>query len=175
MLIEMTIALTLLVIAIGALMSIYASNIVSLRHASTEGTALTLAERQMETYKTLPYDDVRLNTATIPSSSTDPYETAHSSDDTIPASTGQVSGGTVTSTACNAPTGPQAECTVQLWTGPDGKNYRVDSYIASGNPSGGGRAVMSGTVLVREMTGTTPSARIWSRVSSVIDLANPPT
>src|SRR5262249_57762883 len=85
MLIELLVAMTFLAIAVGALMSLYASTVVDMRHASTEGNALTLADRQIENYKTLLYDDIKLSSTTIPGGS-DAYVTANASDPTIPSS-----------------------------------------------------------------------------------------
>ena len=67
MLIELVIAMTFLVVAVGALMSSYASSMISLYHAGTQGTALTLADRQIEAYKSLPYDAIQIASSTIPS------------------------------------------------------------------------------------------------------------
>ena len=93
MLIELLIAMTFIVVAVGALMASYAASMVSLHRSGTEGTALTLADRQIEAYKSLPYDSIQLASSTIPGGS-DPYVTANSSDATIPSSTGQITGGT---------------------------------------------------------------------------------
>jgi hypothetical protein len=181
MLLEMLIALTFLAIAVGALMSMYASNLVSLRHASTEGTALTLVERQMEAYKAMPYASIRLNQSTVPSPSTDPYRTANAGDSTIPSASAatMVWGGTVGSGTCAAPTTPQPECAVQYWTGPDGLAYRVDTYIVSGAPVSNGpgaspRSVKSITVIARRVVSGSTDTKIWGRTASVIDQANPP-
>jgi prepilin-type N-terminal cleavage/methylation domain-containing protein len=54
-LVELLIAMTILVIAIGATLSVFASSIITLQHASTAGTALTLAERQLEAYRAMPF------------------------------------------------------------------------------------------------------------------------
>lgn len=175
LMVEMTIALTFLVIAIGAMMTMYASNIISLRHVSIEGTALTLVDRQMEVYKTLPYASIALDSSTIPSATTDPYKTAHSSDATIPSATGQVTGGTVSSTICAAPTKAEPACAVQYWTGPDDRAYRVDSYITSITPSGGGRNVKTVTVIARRIVNGTVDGKVWGRAMTVVDQANPPT
>jgi type II secretory pathway pseudopilin PulG len=172
MLIELLIAMTFLAVAVGALMSLYASTVVTMRHASTEGNALTLADRQIEVYKTLPYAEIMLSSSTIPSGS-DPYVTANASDSTIPSSTGQVTGGTTPSSACTAPSQAMPECATQTWTGPDGLDYRIDSYIVTSTPTGG-RAVKEITVTVRRVTSGTPSSQIWSRATSEFDQANPP-
>ena len=47
MLIELLIAMTFLAVAVGALIAVFASTILSLRHTSVEGNALTLADKQM--------------------------------------------------------------------------------------------------------------------------------
>ena len=54
-LIELLIALTVLVIGIGSTLTIFADSLLSLQHAGKEGTAITLADRQMETYRSMPY------------------------------------------------------------------------------------------------------------------------
>ncbi len=173
MIVELLIAMTFLVVAVGALMALYASTIVDLRHSSTEGNALTLADKQMEVYKTLPFSGIIIDSSTIPSGS-DPYVTAHSTDVTIPSSSGQVTGGTIGSSACSAPTQAQAQCATQNWTGPDGLAYRVDSYIVSATPSGGGRTVKEVTVVVRKVVSGTVGAGIWARATSAFDQSNPP-
>jgi type II secretory pathway pseudopilin PulG len=174
MLLELVIAMMFLAVAGGALISTYSSGILSLRHASIEGNALTLVDRQIELYNTLPYASIKLDSATIPGS-TDPYVTANSSDATIPNSTGQVVGATVTSGSCTAPTTPQASCATQTVTGPDGRTYRVDTYIVSVTPStSGSRAVKQITAIARLVTGGTPGP-LRARLQSSFDPCNPPT
>jgi type II secretory pathway pseudopilin PulG len=66
-LIELLAALALLTIAMTALLSTFSSSILSLRRAGAEGTAITVADRQMEAYRTLPYSCITLNGGTAPS------------------------------------------------------------------------------------------------------------
>ena len=54
-LVELLIAMTLLAIGIAAAMAVFASSIVSLQRSGHEGTAITLADRQLETYRTMPF------------------------------------------------------------------------------------------------------------------------
>lgn len=54
-LVELLIALTVLVIGIGSTLAIFADSLLSMQHAGKEGTAITLADRQMETYRSMPY------------------------------------------------------------------------------------------------------------------------
>ena len=54
-LVELLIAMTILVIGIAATLSVFASSIISLGHASKAGTELTIAERQLEAYRAMPF------------------------------------------------------------------------------------------------------------------------
>jgi type II secretory pathway pseudopilin PulG len=54
-LVELLIAMTVLVIGIGATLAVFSSSILSLQHASKAGTALTIAERQLEAYRAMPF------------------------------------------------------------------------------------------------------------------------
>jgi prepilin-type N-terminal cleavage/methylation domain-containing protein len=54
-LVELLIALTILAIGIGATLAVFTSSIVALRHTSRAGTALTIAERQLEAYRAMPF------------------------------------------------------------------------------------------------------------------------
>jgi Tfp pilus assembly protein PilV len=65
-LVELLIALTVLAIGIGATMTLFASSLLAMQHAGKEGTALTLADRQMETYRSMPFTCIS-TTFTLPS------------------------------------------------------------------------------------------------------------
>jgi hypothetical protein len=170
MLIELLIAMTFIVVAVGALMSSYAAGIVSLHQSGRVGTALTLADRQMEAYKRLPYDSIQITSSTIPGAS-DPYVTANASDSTIPSSSGQVTGGSAT--GCTSSATAVAGCATQTWTGPDNEPYRVDTYVTSVTPSGG-RAIKRVTVTVRQVISGSAATKIWARATSEFDQSNPP-
>ena len=58
--------MTILTIAIGALVTAFASSAVSLRRAGQKGTALTLADTQMERYRTRSFTGVRIDGTLIP-------------------------------------------------------------------------------------------------------------
>jgi Tfp pilus assembly protein PilE len=176
MLIELLIAMMVLTIAVGAILAGYASGYLSLSFASTAGNALTLADKQIELYNTLPNSSVALDSSTIPTGS-DPYVTAYASDSTIPSSTGEVTGATAASGSCTSPTTPQPACAVQTVTGPDGRDYRVDTYIVSTNPNSGytTRTLKAVTVVVRTVTNGVVSSSIAARASSAYDPCNPPS
>ena len=65
-LIELLAALAILTIALSALLAAFASSVVNLRRTGNEGTALTVADRQMEKYRTIPYSCIVLNGGTAP-------------------------------------------------------------------------------------------------------------
>jgi type II secretory pathway pseudopilin PulG len=126
--VELVIALALLTVAIGALITVFASAAISLRRAGEKGTALTLADTQMEWYRRLSFTGVRIDGSLIPSTGT--YVTAHSVDATIPPSTGQALAGQNGDDACGGGSGEPVACLpVQSVTGPDHRSYRIDTYV----------------------------------------------
>ena len=78
MLIELLISLTFLTVAVGALLAVFVSSASSLRHVSIEGNALALADKQMETFKTVAFPSIAIDTTTLPPSS-DVYVTSPAS------------------------------------------------------------------------------------------------
>jgi Prokaryotic N-terminal methylation motif len=57
-LVELLIALTLLSVVITTLVASFGSSISSLEHTGSEDTAITLADRQLETYRSMPFNCV---------------------------------------------------------------------------------------------------------------------
>jgi type II secretory pathway pseudopilin PulG len=167
-LIELLIAMTMLTIAIGALLTVFVSSAVSLRRAGQKGTALTLADTQMERYRTRTFTSVRIDGTLIPASGT--YVTANSTDSTIPASTNQALAGANGDDTCPSVDEPAACLPVQNVTGPDGHTYRIDTYVdyvnndstLSTRTPGSGLTLKLVTVVVRD--GSTGS--IMARESS---------
>ncbi len=167
--VELVIAMTVLAVAVGALMTSLTASAVSLRRAGQTGTATALADKQMEWYRRLPFTGVRIDGTLVPT--TGSYVTAHSTDSTIPASSGQALAGQNGDTAC--PSGgsePVACLPVQSVTGPDGHAYKVHTYVnyINGDSTLSIRTPTSGltlkrvTVVVRD--GTTE--KILARASS---------
>ena len=135
-LVELLIATTLLTIGIGALVTTFAASAVSLRRASQKGTALTLADTQMERYRTRSFTSVRIDGTLIPSTGST-YVTAHSSEDeTIPPSTNQALAGQNGDDACSTTNEPPACLPIQSVTGPDSHPYRIDTYVNYVNNDG---------------------------------------
>ena len=132
-LIELLMAMTMLNIGLLAVIAAFSSGIVSLNRASRVTTAAVLADGQMELYRALTYDAIRLEASSIPLIA--PYTT----DTAFNAS--QVTG------VCP---GTPDECNASRQaTGADRKDYRVDTYIVSVSPAGG-RALKKVTVVVRD-------------------------
>jgi prepilin-type N-terminal cleavage/methylation domain-containing protein len=137
--IELLIAMAMLSVAVGALMLSFASSAVSLRRAGQKGTALTLADTQMERYRTRGFTGIRIDGTLIPTSGT--YVTAHASGDhSIPPASfatcgpytpcaDQAVAGQNDDEACPTTDEPPACLPVRNVTGPDGRAYRIETYV----------------------------------------------
>ena len=175
MMVELVIAMLFLAIAASALISVYTATIVSLRRTGVEGNALTLVDQQIELYNTLRYDAIALDGGTIPGTSGDPYVTEHGVDATIPDSSGQVTGAVAAVGSCASPLTPQPSCATQRVTGPDGRTYRVDTYIITVTPpTAGSRSVKQVTAVARIVENGAVGP-IRARIQSAYDRCNPPT
>ena len=121
------IALTLLTVAMGGLITAFAASAVSVRRAGEKGTALTLADAQMETFRKLPFTGIRIDGTLVPGSGS--YVTAGSTDPTIPPSAGQALAGQNGDDPCPADSQPVECLPVQTVPGPDQRQYRIDTYV----------------------------------------------
>jgi len=180
-LIELLIALTVMAIGIMAIVAGFSSGILAEARASHIGTAGTLADKQMEAYRALKYDQIALKSSLVLVAPA-PYA--------VPAGDAQT-GSTdltetlVTTSGCGAAS-PANTCNpVRPVTGPDGRSYRVGTYIVwycpvgalnptdgnSATPSCGGsssRPTKQVTVVVRD---TTAPFKTWISETSVFDQA----
>jgi hypothetical protein len=121
----------ILSVGVAALVTLMAAGAVSLQRSDQKGTALTLAENQIELYRGVSYPYIRLSATQLASvSGGSPYMTGHSSDATIPpgSSASQVLDTTAGNQTCTV-----ADTTlcapVQTVTGPDHRSYEIDTYI----------------------------------------------
>jgi Tfp pilus assembly protein PilV len=159
MLIELLIALTFLAVAVGGLVSVYSASLFALRHSSIEGNALTLADKQMETFKTLPYASIAIDSTTVPGSglyvtSPPPNLTATQK---ASITSGQVTGGTVAAT--------------QTVTGPDNRTYEIDTYVFKTTAASGYEEYVQPTIAVRLVTGGV-AGTIRAQSTSAFDSAS---
>ena len=154
-LIELLISMVMLNVAILALVAAFQSGAFALRRAGQLTTAATVADIQMEKYRALKYESIALDANTLAAvPSTDVYKT-----DAAYAST------QVTTTCTGSPL-PNECLPTRTLTGPDGKRYRVDTYIVYDSVATS-RIFKRVTVVVRD--GNALSARALARVASTFD------
>ncbi|HEV3480675.1 MAG TPA: type II secretion system protein [Gaiellaceae bacterium] len=153
-LIELLIAMVILNIGLLAIVASFQAGIVTLSRASKVTTASVLGDQQMELYRAINYDSIRLATATIPSTAPYTTDTAYSASQ-------------ITTPACSGP--PYAdECNAsRTATGADGKSYRVDTYIVQTTPIGG-RPVKQVTIVVRDAANL---SSVYARQATTFDQA----
>jgi Tfp pilus assembly protein PilV len=147
-LVELVIAMTMLVIGIFAVASLFASAMVVSRRASETMTALTLAESKLETFRSMRYGQIGIDpSAFAAADSTYIADSAYSSAHNV-----DVSGSSF------APT--------EIVTGADHRSYRVDTYIVWQAVTAT-RSLKQVTVVVQSGSGAArPLARVASRIDA---------
>jgi type II secretory pathway pseudopilin PulG len=159
-LIELLIAMFILNIGILAIVASFNAGIITLNRASRITTAAVLADQQMELYRAIKWDSIRLASATIPSSA--PYTT----DPAYTCSGCSMQVVTPPEPSCGSGPAYPDECTASRQaTGADGKPYRINTYIRSSTPTGG-RDVKLVTVVVRDDGN---QSRVFVRQASSFD------
>jgi Tfp pilus assembly protein PilV len=186
-LIELLIAMVVMQVALLALIGSFSAGSVALGRAGKINTAATLADQQMELYRSMPYDAIGLDYAAAPTTGTYVGDTTYCvSDPTYPCGNNPPRNNTGTSTwSCTAASGATSVSTYfsanginpcvahRLVSGattpasPDGRNYYVDSYVYYGTLIAGQRPAKRVSVVVREDT----SAKILAVVVSTFDCA----
>ena len=116
-LIELLIAMIVLTIGILALVAAYTSGYVALNRATRISSAQVVADSQMERFRALGYTSIQLNRTCGSSCAEDSTYTS----DVVYSSTAEISGCSSTTESTCLPT--------QTKTGPDGRTYRLDTYI----------------------------------------------
>ncbi len=155
-LVELIIAMGILAIAISAQLTVFSSSYTSLSRASMKGTAVTLSDAQMETYRTLPYACIYLASTS--------GDSTYSGDSAYSAS--QVTGSSCSPNATPSTTATTASQTV---SGPDSRTYRVDTYVVTVTPTGG-RPLKKVTVVVRQVKNGVVGS-VLARQASTFDQA----
>lgn len=145
-LVEMLIAIVVINIGLLAILFALTSGATTLRRSAETGTASAVADRQLERYRAVAFTAIYLDTAALAAT-----DSTYQSDPAYSAS--QVNQACGTLTPVCTPT--------QTVAGPDGRSYRVDTYIVSATPAGG-TAVKQVTVVVRRSGTTAPLARVVS-------------
>ena len=145
-LIEMLIAIVVINVGLLAILFALTSGATTLRRSAETGTASAVADRQLERYRAVAFSAIYLDTAALAAA-----DATYQGDAAYSAS--QVNQACGTLTPVCTPT--------QTVTGPDGRSYRVDTYIVSATPTGG-TTVKQITVVVRRSGTTAPLARVVS-------------
>jgi Tfp pilus assembly protein PilV len=145
-LIEMVAAIVLINVGLLAMLLALNSGMVTLRRSAQTSTASAVADQQLERFRARAFSAIYLDTASLAAT-----DSTYQADAAYSAS--QVS------QTCSPLV---AACTPsQTVTGPDGRSYRVDTYVVSVTPSGG-QAVKQITVVVRKPGLSTSLARVVS-------------
>ena len=171
-LIELLIAMTVMVVAIMAIVAAFSSGMVALNRASQASTAATLADKQMEAYRAIRWDNIVLK-QTLVGSAVTPYAT-----DTALAGDSQNGSYDVTDTLLGSSycgTTPVTCLPVQSpVTGPGGGSYRIDSYVTWTCAVGTLSTTSPYTTAAPGCTGT-GAARPAKRVTVVVRDPSTPT
>lgn len=154
-LVELVLALALINVALLAMVAAFNGGALSILRASRTTSAAVMAEKQMELYRSLVYVNIGLDSSLVSAAATDTLHTAE---------TTEWAGGSQVVPANGWCTTTKTECKpVQASvTGPDGRSYRIDTYIRSVTPASG-RPVKRVTVAVRRAGSTgAPLAQLQS-------------
>jgi len=159
-LIELIISLTLLNVAILAIVAAFNTGVISLERAAETANATVVGERQMELYRAVRYDLIALDATAATSANAD---TVYRCDAANKIDTAGACGGanqqTLVTVTCASLT---PECNPrQTVTGPDNRSYRVDTYIVWHTPPNA-RAVKLVTIVVRRPDTNAVLARVAS-------------
>jgi uncharacterized protein (TIGR02598 family) len=149
-LVEMLIAIVVINIGLLAILLSLTSGVTTLRRSAETSTASAIADKQLEQYRAITFDSIYLDTASLAAA-----DSTYTTDAAYSAS--QVSQTCSPLVATCTPT--------QTVTGPDGRSYRVDTFIVWTTPAGG-TAVKQMTVVVRKAGASATLARVVSTAGS---------
>jgi type II secretory pathway pseudopilin PulG len=170
-LLELLMAMVMLNVGILAIVAAFSSGNAALARASQVSTATALADKQLESYRGLIYDNILFTTSewnAAIADSTYTADTAYTSNMLNPVAPKALVG-----TLSTCPTSvPSTSCDPSYTTtGPDHRSYRVDTYLYF-DQVGGGSQLKSMTVVVRPAASL---SRSFARVSSTFDSSTNPT
>jgi hypothetical protein len=145
-------AMVMLNVGILAIVAAFNSGALALSRASRTSTATAIADTQMELFRGIKYSVIQQTTSEWNSATADSTWTA----DSVYTSATMMNGGSpaspraliATATAC--PNSNANSCDPSfVTTGPDGRSYRVDTYMYYDQPSSFGGQIKVVTVVVR--------------------------
>jgi Tfp pilus assembly protein PilV len=164
-LVELLIAMTVLAVALLALVAAFSSGALTLQRAGQTSTASALANQQMELYRGLKYCAIRLDDAS-PGAAPAPYsgDAAYSASQVLDTAS---CGGSAQPCAAGPPNECQASRDVPASASPDKRHYRVDTYIVYDDLVTFGDRLKKVTVVVRDGDNLTATGHV--RTSSKFD------
>lgn len=152
-LIELLISMVVLNVGILALVAAFQSGAIAINRASKLSSAAAIADIQMERYRALTYSAIALDGTAFTSDK----------DDSVYAADEAFSESQVTTTCDGLPD----QCRpIRTLTGPDGKLYRIDTYIVADSVSLS-RLFKRVTIVVRDAN--FPTTRALARIESTFD------
>ena len=162
---ELLMAMVVLNVGILAVVAAFSSGNAALARASRISTAAALANKQMEVYRGLKYDNIVFITSEWTSATGDSTYTADSVYQLNMASpvAPKALVGTVSTCPANVPA--NACDPSYTATGADGRSYRVDTYLYFDTPTGGNQLKII-SVVVRPANDT---SRLYARNTSTFD------
>jgi type II secretory pathway pseudopilin PulG len=160
-LVELVIAMAILNVVLLALFATFNAGSLALRRASRISTAETIADKQLELYRAHLYSGILLHNGLVAASASDATHTGDSA---------WVSAASQFTTGTCSPTDAECQPVQTGVTGPDGRSYRIDTYVralsgADAPPSS--RGVKRVTVVVRDSS----DGKVLARLTSSFDLA----
>jgi Tfp pilus assembly protein PilV len=162
---ELLMAMVMLNVGILAIVAAFSSGNASLARANRISTAGALANKQMEAYRGLKYDNIVFTTADWNTAIADSVYTADAVYQTNMANPVAPKALVPTVTTCPANV-PATSCDPSFTTaGADNRSYRVDTYLYFDQPSFGNQ-LRTVTVVIRNPDDLT---RTFARASSTFD------
>jgi type II secretory pathway pseudopilin PulG len=159
-LVELMISMTMLNIGLLAIVAAFQSGAIALKNAGEVSTASVLADKQMELYRALKYTEIALDTTALAAANGETHYQCDTANKIDPAGAcGGANQQTQQQKTCGTMT-PQCNPR-QTVTGPDGRAYRVDTYVVSQTPPTG-RSVKLVTIVVRRSADLQALARVSS-------------
>jgi prepilin-type N-terminal cleavage/methylation domain-containing protein len=182
-LIELTIALAVLAIATVALTGVFVASHLTLRRASQSDAAAVLSDKLLERFRAQTWDNVALNSTQVaaamaapsdpyPGDSTlsDPYlpmSPNNLQQDITQANAPLAADGTPAATGCTNSPEPVTCYPTQTEVGPDGKSYRLDTYVTWGCPDEAAQ-ILGGAMNAPTCTDTSSSSVLPVKVVTIV-------
>jgi competence protein ComGC len=159
-LVELMISMTMLNIGLLAIVATFNSGALALKRAGEVSTASVVGDKQMELYRALEYTEIALDATEVTAANADAVYQCDSANKIDPNGACGGANQPVAITRTCATLTPQCDPR-QTVTGPDQRQYLVDTYIVSQTPATG-RPVKLVTIAVRKPGETAALARVSS-------------